>query len=73
MNHLALGKKEEKWKAEFDKENCTEWGSKRICERSRARLSWKYVEVQKCRAQRDPANCVEHKSKSLHRAPSAKV
>ena len=69
----ALGDKKQKLKAQFDKENCTEWGSKRIRERSSARLSLKYLEAQKCSAQYDPANCIERNSKGLRRAPSGKV
>ena len=73
MRRTALGDKEGKRKAEFDKENCAKWGSKRIRERSSARLSLKCVEAQKLRAQSDPENCVEGKSKRLRRAPSGKV
>jgi len=69
----ALGDKEQKRKAQFDKENCAERGSKRIRERSSARLSLKCVEAQKGSAQCDPANCVECKSRRLCRAPSGKV
>src|SRR5437588_4013660 len=44
----ALGDKERKRKAEFNKENCTERELNRIHERSSTRLNLKYVEAQKC-------------------------
>src|SRR5205807_8633031 len=69
----ALGDKEQKRRTQFDKENCAEQGSKRIGERSSARLSLKCVEAEKCSAQCDPVNCIERKSKRLCRAPSGKV
>ena len=73
MRRPALGDKEQKRKAQFDKENCAERGSQRIRERASARQSLKCVEAQKQSAQCDPANCVERKSKRLRRAPSGKV
>ena len=73
VRHPALGNKERKHKAEFDKENFAERESKRIRKRSSARLSLKCLEAPKRSAQSDPENCVEHKSKRLRRAPSGKV
>ena len=67
------GDKERKRSAQFDEANCVERKSKRIRERSSARLSLKCQEAQKRDAQSDAENCDERKSKRLRIAPSRRV